>query len=110
VGKKPEVTSKPGELLAGPRRGMEPRERASGKRIAIGGAYMEKVGPLLLTSRQAAEALAISERKLWDLTKRGDIPVVRIGRSVRYAPADLQAWIESKTKRAGAAASARPTG
>jgi excisionase family DNA binding protein len=66
---------------------------------------MEKIGLLLLTSRQAAEALAISERKLWDLAKRGDIPVVRIGCSVRYAPADLQAWIELNTKRAGVAAS-----
>jgi excisionase family DNA binding protein len=64
---------------------------------------METTGLLLLTSRQAAQAPAISERKLWDLTKCGDIPVVRIGRSVRYAPADLQAWIDSQKQRAGIA-------
>jgi len=50
----------------------------------------------LLTSRQAAEALAISERTLWELTNRGDMPCVRLGRSVRYDPADLKAWVQEK--------------
>lgn len=49
--------------------------------------------PLLLTAPQAAKALAISERKLWELTNRRLIPCVRIGRAVRYSLADLQAWI-----------------
>ena len=49
---------------------------------------------MLLTVRQAAEALQISERKLWSMTASGEIPRVRIGRSVRYDPTDLQAWIE----------------
>jgi excisionase family DNA binding protein len=49
---------------------------------------------LLLRPREAASLLAISERKLWSLTQRGDIPPVRIGKSVRYDPADLRAWIE----------------
>jgi excisionase family DNA binding protein len=71
---------------------------------------METTGLLLLTSRQAAQALAISERKLWDLTKCGDIPVVRFGRCVRYAPADLQAWIDSHKQRTGRAPDAVSTG
>lgn len=45
-------------------------------------------GPLL-TARQAAAAFAISERKLCSLTNIGDVPSVRIGRAVRYDPADL---------------------
>lgn len=49
--------------------------------------------PLLLTERDAAKALAVSPRKLWDLRMSGEIPCVRVGRSVRYDPADLQAWI-----------------
>lgn len=53
--------------------------------------------PLLLTEREAAKALAVSPRKLWDLRMNGEIPCVRFGRSVRYDPADLQAWI-SRTK------------
>jgi excisionase family DNA binding protein len=48
---------------------------------------------LLLTPRDAAKALAISERTLWTLTNDGKIPHKRIGRAVRYSVADLQAWI-----------------
>jgi len=51
---------------------------------------------LLVTAREAADLLAISTRTLWTLTNVGDIPVVRIGRFVRYDVADLQAWIESR--------------
>lgn len=50
----------------------------------------------LLTARQAAAALSISERTLWGLTHRGDIPCVRIGRSVRYDPDDLKAWVDQQ--------------
>jgi excisionase family DNA binding protein len=49
---------------------------------------------LLLRPRDAALALAISERTLWELTRRRVIPSVRIGRAVRYSPSDLQAWID----------------
>ncbi len=52
----------------------------------------------LLTARQAAEQLAISTRKLWELTQRRDIPSIRIGRSVRYAPADLAAYVDAKRR------------
>lgn len=52
---------------------------------------------LLLTPPEAAMALAISERSLWTLTHpRGPIPAVRIGRTVRYDPADLRIWIEQQ--------------
>lgn len=50
----------------------------------------------LLTMQEAAERLAICERKLWSLTApRGQLPCVRINRSVRYAPADLDAYVAS---------------
>jgi excisionase family DNA binding protein len=52
--------------------------------------------PLLLTARQAAQALSISERTLWTLANRHGLPCVRFGQSVRYAPADLRAWIEKQ--------------
>lgn len=52
------------------------------------------VEPLLVTVEQAAAALAVSPRTLWTLTNEtGEIPCVRIGRSVRYDPVDLKAWI-----------------
>ena len=49
---------------------------------------------LLITVREAVRILSISPRKLWDLTISGEIPCVRIGRSVRYPVADLKAWVE----------------
>ena len=57
---------------------------------------MTAVDQLLLRPRDAAKTLAISERTLWELTKKGEIPAVHIGRSVRYAPNDLQSWIETR--------------
>lgn len=49
----------------------------------------------LLTIRQAAHRLAVSERKLWTLTKEGRIPAVKFDRIVRYDPRDLDAFIAS---------------
>lgn len=55
---------------------------------------MSSKAPSPLTPRQAADALSIGERTLWRLTApRGPLPSVRIGRSVRYAISDLDAWI-----------------
>jgi len=54
------------------------------------------ITPLLLTARQAAKLLNISERTLYARTVDGSISVVRIGnRGIRYDPADLRRWIES---------------
>jgi excisionase family DNA binding protein len=53
---------------------------------------------LLLTQAEVAKALALSPRKVWSLTASGEIAHVRIGRSVRYDPADLRAWIDEKKK------------
>ncbi len=58
------------------------------------GSDVAQVSRLLLRPGEAAKALAISTRKLWELTNCGEIPCIRIGRAVRYAPADLQAWID----------------
>ncbi len=48
----------------------------------------------LLRSREAAAFLAVSERTLWSMAKRGEIQVVRCGRAIRYDPLDLVAWIQ----------------
>lgn len=47
----------------------------------------------LMTSREAAQYLCISERKLWDMLKNNEIPSVRLGRAVRIDRADLDAFI-----------------
>jgi len=54
-----------------------------------------KPAPLLVNAVDAASMLAISPRKLWELTNCGEIPSVRIGRAVRYKPTDLCAWVDA---------------
>ena len=49
---------------------------------------------LLIKPKEAALALAISERSLWQLTKDGSLPCVRIGRTVRYDLRDLETWVD----------------
>jgi len=53
---------------------------------------------LLLNAADASKALAISPRKLWSLTASGELPAIRIGRSVRYDIADLRAFIDAQKK------------
>lgn len=55
---------------------------------------------LLLSPREAAKTLSICERTLYALTKRGELPVVRIGRAVRYSLDDLKAWIAENSEKA----------
>lgn len=52
----------------------------------------------LLKVPAVAAFLGISERKLWSLTNCGDIPAVRIGRSVRYDPRDVEAFAARQKK------------
>lgn len=49
----------------------------------------------LLSAMQAAALLRISPRKLWELTNRGDIRSVPIGRRVLYDEDDLVAFVEA---------------
>lgn len=56
----------------------------------------DQTEPALLTRKQAATWLSISERHLTDLTRSGRIAVIRIGRkAVRYAMADLRAFAQA---------------
>jgi len=52
--------------------------------------------PLLLKPPEAAAMLAISPRKLWELTDSGEIPCIRIGRAGRYSLEDLRKWVHSQ--------------
>jgi excisionase family DNA binding protein len=57
--------------------------------------------PLALRPREAARALGISARHLWQLTKDGHIPCVRVGsgtrKTVLYPVAELQTWLARQT-------------
>ena len=60
---------------------------------------VEPVAEILLVSpREAARVLNISERSLHTWTKAGMIPVVRIGKSVRYSLDSLKEFIEKAEK------------
>ncbi len=61
--------------------------------------------PLLLTARDAAKALAISERTLWTLSApRGPVCVTRLPgvRSVRYSVDALREWVASQQQHSQA--------
>lgn len=54
------------------------------------------VDPLLITKRELSARTGLSERKIDDLVQRGELPAVRIGRSIRFAVTDVIAFIEGK--------------
>jgi predicted DNA-binding transcriptional regulator AlpA len=49
--------------------------------------------PLLIDAKAARLAISMGERKLWSLTNCRAIPSRKIGKSVRYSPAELAAWV-----------------
>jgi hypothetical protein len=62
---------------------------------------------LALRPREAARALNISPRLLWQLTKDGHVPCVRVGtgkrKAVLYPVATLQRWLHEQAVKGGAA-------
>jgi excisionase family DNA binding protein len=62
------------------------------------------MGQPLLTAPEVAKLLAVSRERVWSISRRGEIPTVRLGpREVRYRPEDIDAWIARRT-------SSRPRG
>ena len=49
----------------------------------------------LMKVKDAAKYLALSEKTLFNFEQEGKLPVVRFGRTVRYAIEDLDAFIQS---------------
>ncbi|MBW2647834.1 MAG: helix-turn-helix domain-containing protein [Deltaproteobacteria bacterium] len=54
----------------------------------------ENIVPRLIKPKDAAGYLAVSERTLWKLSQNNTIPVVRMGRAVRYDRQDLDGFIQ----------------
>jgi excisionase family DNA binding protein len=52
---------------------------------------------MLLRISEVAEALSISRSSAYVLIRTGEIPVVRIGRSMRVSADDLQTWIRASS-------------
>lgn len=66
--------------------------------IPAKGVFGQMVPSCLLTARETARALHISERTLYGLTKSGSIKAVRFGRAVRYDPDAVKQWVEQHSK------------
>ncbi len=56
---------------------------------------------LALRPKDAARALGIGERLLWEMTNRGEIPCVRIGRCVVYPVVVLNEWLARQAEGGG---------
>lgn len=51
--------------------------------------------PMLLTYQQTGDLLGVSDRTVWAMVARGELPAVRFaGRTVRIDRRDLDAFIE----------------
>lgn len=49
----------------------------------------------MLTARELAGRLKISQRQVWKLASSGRLPeAVRIGRSVRWRESDIARWVQ----------------
>jgi excisionase family DNA binding protein len=49
----------------------------------------------LLTAAEVADALGVSKERVWELTREGKIPAVRLGgRTYRYHPARVTSAVE----------------
>ena len=67
---------------------------------------MEFYMQILLDESKAAEVLGLSPGSLsvWLSTGRYQVPFIKVGHLVRYRVADLDAWLESRTRTSGATA------
>lgn len=73
-----------------------PRESARTLAGSTGGTNeLSQHTQLLIDTKAAAAMLALGTRTLWTLTKCNAIPSRHIGRSVRYCPSELRAWISA---------------
>ena len=51
----------------------------------------------LMDAKNAGIYLGVSGEMLKRYARRGDIPAYRVGRSVKFARRDLDAWVESRS-------------
>jgi predicted DNA-binding transcriptional regulator AlpA len=49
--------------------------------------------PLLINARAVRKIVPFGKNTLWQLTACDAIPSYRIGRSVWYSPAEIEAWV-----------------
>ena len=62
---------------------------------------MSDDSPRLLTYKQAAELLQVTDRTVFTLVKTGKLQAVRFRRTVRVDVRDLDAFIQASKRRGG---------
>ena len=62
----------------------------------------EKTLPRLLNAQDVAAALKMGLSTVYMLVERGELPSIRIGRSVRIRPEDLEKFIDEKAQMGAA--------
>ena len=65
---------------------------------------MEK---LLLTVPEAAQALGVGRSQMYAMLARGQVPCVRLGRSVRVPAEDLTMWVRRSVRAESSARTVR---
>ncbi len=70
------------------------------RRVAQGGLFL--LSPLL-TAKQVATLLGVSEKSVYRWSELGALPSVRLGRAVRFDPAEVQAFIDAGRRGGGEA-------
>ena len=67
-------------------------------RNQIGAARESETPCLAMRLPEAAKALRISERLLWEWTDRGVVPHVRLGKAVLYPVDSLREWLRQNAR------------
>lgn len=57
--------------------------------------------PIAMGVRKAAEFADVSERTIWALIRKGNLPSLRIGTRVLILYADLQIYLQERVDRSG---------
>ena len=61
----------------------------------------EKLPTRLFTGKDIAHMLQISSSQAYKIIRRGELPAVHIGRSIRVKPEDLETFVEQNTTYGG---------
>ncbi len=60
-----------------------------------------RLEPLLLKATEAGKLLGLGRSKVFAMVAAGELPVIRIGRSVRIPRQALERWIRDQTIEVG---------
>ena len=67
--------------------------------VLVGKENVVAVEALLVDVRMAAKMLGVCERTVRNLTKRGELPVIRIAGCVRYSREALIEFVQQQSRR-----------